>query len=291
MKKIELHKCRKAIAMTATMYAALALSACAGGDDKGLASTANANAVADSSSAGPSIKVDGQSMAISADIPAVTIVTPPVTWSADGSLPQGTIRLSSRGHLASQLKSHAPGAYTTLPWGTESLSLSKGTVTDIAGNGQFAIGRWTDGSDSSGRSYNENQGRVWAIGAPVDVKVPSTGLSCAVIAATRPTSSDGNTVPGVLKSATAKVANESNSLGVLESKVSLTLRYSIGSDVDQTAMPVAPLGAMYTSRMSRSSLHTTFLGPDASKPYLVVSYGVHSPTAGLINGLAILNCA
>ena len=278
----------KASAAMVCMAASLALSAC-GGDGKsgaGAASAAASNGVGSKA-----IKAEGKSTSLSSDLGTVNVVTPPVTWGPDGAFPQGTIRLSGRGYPTSRLKAHAPGVYTTLPWGAEELSLSTGTVTDLAGNGHFAIGRWTAGSDSAGYTYNANQGRVWAVGAPLDAKFPPTGMSCALTAATRPTASDGNTVPGVLKGATAVIQAGRNSRGFVDSTTSLTLQYSIGKDLDQTFTEAAPLGSIYTSRATRSSLYATFLGPDASKPYLVVSYGVHSPTVGLINGLAVLSCS
>lgn len=279
---------RAAVAAAVVALSAAALSACGGGGKDGLQA---AGASANSAGGAASIKVEGQSMALSSELTTVSIVTPPVTWKADGSFPQGPFRLSGRGYPVSTLKAHAPGAYTTMPWGTEALSLSRGSVTDMAGNGQFAIGRWTDGSDSAGHSYNANQGQVWAVGAPVNVAVPWTGFTCTLVAATRPTSSDGNTLPGVLKSATATVAGARDARGVVQNTVSLTMQYSIGSDLNQAFADRVPLGMIAASRLSRSSLSTTFLGPDASKPYLVVSYGAHAPTAGLINGLAVLSCS
>lgn len=267
---------------------AIALNGCGDGAKDG---AKTADTAGNSGAGGASIKVEGQSLALATEMAAVTVVTPPVTWKPDGSFPHGTIRLSSRGHPASALKAHAPGAYTTLPWGDESLALSRGAVTDLAGNGHFAVGRWTDGADSAGQSYNNKQGRVWAVGAPIDVVVPWTGFQCRLVAATRPTSSDGNTSPGTLNSATATVAGQRDAAGVLRNYVSLSSQYSIGSDLNHTFSHHAPLGAVLTSRASKSSLYTTFLGPDASKPYLVVSYGAHAPTAGLINGLAVLSCS
>ncbi|MGG1944217.1 hypothetical protein AB1286_05325 [Trinickia sp. NRRL B-1857] len=273
------------------MLAALALSACGGGGKGGAdAADASMKVEAASGSNSAAIKVEGTSTSLSSDLKTLNVVTPPVTWGADGAFPPGTVRLTGRGYSPSALKEYAPGVYTKLPWGAQDLSLSTGTVTDIAGNGQFAIGRWTAGSDSSGHTYNINQGRTWAVGAPVDVKLPLTGTNCTLVAATRPTASDGNTAPGVLKGATAIVAGMRNSVGLIENRGALTLQYSIGGDLDQTFSTVTPLGSMYTSRASRSSLYTTFLGPDASKPYLVVSYGVHAPTVGLINGMAVLSC-
>lgn len=282
---------KKTLVGSVAIFAALSLSAC-GGDGKGGAGQPDAVANAAINGGPPAaIKVEGQSIALSNDIKTIKVVTPPVTWSPDGSVPQGTVRFGSRSAPAFASKSQAPGAYTTLPWGNEALSLSAGTVTDIAGNGQFAIGRWTAGSDSAGQTFNAQQGRVWAVGAPVEMTLARTAMTCKLVAATRPTASDGNTVPGLLKGATAVVAGALNGRGVAENSVDLSLQYSIGNDLDQTFVQAVTLGGMSTSRSTRSSIYTTFLGPDASKPYLVVSYGVHSPTVGLINGLAVLNCS
>lgn len=278
-------------AATGAVCATLMLAGCGGGSDgRSSAAVVSSDSLAKVSAA--SIQVEGQSQDLSGDMKTIAVVTPPVTWNADGSLPQGKIRLIGRDHLASDLKTHAPGAYTTLPWGADSLSLSTGTVTDIAGNGHFAIGRWTAGSDSVGQSYNGNQGRVWAVGAPVDIRLAEQAkMSCTLAAATRPTTSDGNIAPGVLKTAAAVATGSADSFGRIGNHVELTLQYSIGGDVDQTFTTSAPVGALYLSRASQSSVLTTFLGPDESHPYLVVSYGVHAPTAGLINGLAVLNCS
>jgi len=274
------------------MFAALGLSACGGGGKAG-ADTSHglANAQALNGGGPAAIKVEGKSASLSSELETLGVVTPPVTWGADGTFPQGTQRFSGRGYAASTLKEYAPGVYTKLPWGKDDLNLSAGTVTDIAGNGHFAIGRWTAGTDSLGHTYNVNQGRVWAVGAPIDVKLPLTGMNCQLAASTRPTASDGNTAPGVLKGATAIVAGIPNAEGAIENRGALTLQYSIGGDVDQTFTGLAPLSSMYAARASRASFYTTFFGPDATKPYLVVSYGVHSPTVGLINGLAILSCS
>lgn len=290
---IRRHSGKKTLAASVALFATVGLSACGGnGDGKGLA--AKPGAVANAAGNGgqsAAIKVEGHSTALSSDFASIKVVTPPATWAPDGAFPQGTVRLSAGSASASALKAVAPGAYTTLPWGKEALSLSAGTVTDLAGDGRFAIGRWTAGSDSAGQTFNVQQGRVWAVGAPVEVALPPSGMSCTLVAATRPTASDGNTAPGLLKGATALVAGATNPLRVAENSVDVSLQYSVGKDLDQTFTATVPLNGMSLSRGARSSLYTTFLGPDASKPYLVVSYGVHSPTVGLINGLAVLNCS
>lgn len=285
----------QAATATFAVVAALGLSACGGGDDGGSGSAA---ASTDASAGGhvpggaaSSIRVEGQSQALSSSLATVSVMTPPVSWKADGSFPGGSLTLSTSGVDASQLKSQAPGAYTTLPRTSDVLSLSTGTVTDIAGNGDYAIGRWTAGSDSAGHSYNANQGQTWAVGAPVTVSLTDqTQLSCELAAATRPTSIDGNTAPGSLAGATAVVTSKKDVFGDLNANAALTLQYSIGADTNQTFSGSTQVGSMTTSVTTRASLFSRFMGPNESTPYLVVSYGVNAPTVGGVNGLVVLSC-
>ncbi|KWF03277.1 hypothetical protein [Burkholderia pseudomultivorans] len=294
----EKHRIVQVAAATLAVAAALGLSACGGGDDGGSnvasidASAGGAPAGgASSSSSSSSIRVEGESQALSSSFAEVNVLTPPVSWNADESFPSGSLVLSARSVDASLLKSEAPGAYTVLPRGKDTLSLSTGTVTDLAGNGDFAIGRWTAGSDSAGHSYNANQGQTWAVGAPVTVSLTDQSqLNCSLVAATRPTSTDGNTVPGSLDVAIAVVTRQSDALGQFYANAALTLQYSIGTDKAQIFSGNSRVGAMLTSSGTRSSLYSSFMGPNAATPYLVVSYGVYAPTAGGINGLAMLSC-
>lgn len=283
---IKKKKLKRQAIMVVVAVAACSLSACV--DDLRGGSKAR-EAKSDSGKGNALIKVDGQSHDLSSDLKTLRVVAPPVTWNPDGSPPRAGYYLAGGAQPASTLKSQAPGAYTTLPWGSgETVSLSTGTVTDLFGNGEFAIGRWTDGSDSAGHSYNANQGRVWAVGAPVDVRMtPGATKRCTLKAATRPTTRDGNTAPGMLRNATAVVLGDRSGFG--GSFADLTLQYSIGTDLDQTFKSQTQVGLI--SRTPRWSVATAFLGPDPSKPYLVVSYGVHSPSAGFINGLVVLNCS
>lgn len=288
----EKHRIVQVAAATLAAAAALGLSACGGGDDGGSnVASIDASAGGAPSSSPSSIRVEGESQALSSSFAEVNVLTPPVSWNADGSFPSGSLVLSGRSVDASLLKSEAPGAYTVLPRGKDTLSLSTGTVTDIAGNGDFAIGRWTAGSDSAGHSYNANQGQTWAVGAPVTVSLTDQlQLNCSLVAATRPTSTDGNTAPGSLDVATAVVTRQSDASGQFYTNAALTLQYSIGTDKAQIFSGNSRVGAMLTSSGTRSSLYSSFMGPNAAKPYLVVSYGVYAPTAGGINGLAMLSC-
>ncbi len=285
----------QAVTATFAVVAALGLSACGGGDDDGGSSSAASN---DASAGGgasgggaSSIRVEGQSQALSSSLTTVSVLTPPVAWKADGSFPGGNLTLSANDADASQLKAQAPGAYTTLPQIGNVLSLATGVVTDIAGNGDFAIGRWAAGSDSAGHTYTANQGQTWAVGAPVTVSMSEqTQFICSLVAGTRPTATDGNTAPGSLGGATAVVTSTTDTFGKVIANAALTLQYSIGADTNQTFSGDTRVGSVSTSVATKSSLFTKFMGPNASTPYLVVSYGLLAPTAGGINGLAVLSC-
>jgi hypothetical protein len=288
---------------TVAVLAAFGLAAC-GGDDDGGGASASGGAPIDEAKPGrggggapgssATIKVEGESRSLSGDSATVKVMVPPVAWNTDGSLPSGGTLRNAREVPAGGLKEQAPGAYVVLPTSDDSvLSLSAGTVTDIAGNGQYAIGRWTAGSDSAGHTYNANQGQAWAVGVPVKVDVTSTKLMCSLAASTRPTATDGNTAPGSLDGASATVGVVKKALGsfdYFESEVNVALRYSIGSDKGQSFEGAATLGAIQASQAARSSLMTTFVGADPSNPYLVVSYGVHAPNTGGINGMVVLSC-
>ncbi|WP_179402880.1 hypothetical protein [Burkholderia guangdongensis] len=238
------------------------------------------------------IKVEGESLSLFGDVATARVMVPPVAWRADGSLPTNTTLRNARDVPAAGLKELAPGAYVELPTSDDSvLSLSTGTITDIAGNGQYAIGRWTAGSDSAGHTYAANQGQVWAVGVPIQVTMAlDEKLTCSLVASTRPTATDGNTAPGSLDDASATVRFEKDVFDQFVPKADISLRYSIGSDKGQSFEGATWLGAIQTSTATRSSLMTRLVGSDPSKPYLVVSYGVSAPSTGGINGIAVLSC-
>lgn len=83
-------------------------------------------------------------------------------------------------------------------------SIGNMTATDIFGNGDVVIGRWTDGtfraSSSSTFSFGPNQGLHYMLArqSAVPVTLPATGrLDYYLVAATRPTVEDGSLEPGV----------------------------------------------------------------------------------------------
>ncbi|WP_107309951.1 hypothetical protein [Burkholderia metallica] len=294
----EKHRLLQAATATFAVVAALGLSACGGGDDGGSDGGAASNG-ASSNGAAPGgassstgIRVEGQSQSISSQVSTVRILMPPASWNG-GQIPNGNYTFSAVSHPAASLTEQAPGAYVAIPYDAKGTlkTLTKGIVTDIAGNGEIAIGRWADGADSAGATYNANQGQVWAVGAPVAIDATSpVQMQCSLAFATRPTSADGNTAPGSLNSATATLTNGTDSLGKPAINYTLDLQYSIGSDQNQSFVGTAMVGLTELKSKTRSTLMSTAMGTDAKQPYLVVSYGIPAATTGNINGLVALSC-
>lgn len=143
----------------------------------------------------------------------------------------GTAFPASNAPASSQIQqSNYGGAFTTLASSSVAVSLTKGsTIADINGAaGYVAIGRWTNGSDSSGGNYNANQGAHYAVGTPLTL-TPSTGtLSCTTLMATATTSATGSVVPGALVSATATL--DLSTLNLTNFSATVT----IGSDTAAT---------------------------------------------------------
>lgn len=287
----------QAATATFAVVAALGLSACGGGDDGGdssgsPASDMSAGGSSGSASSSSTIRVEGQSQSLSNQHETVRVLMPPVTWNG-GQMPTGNFTFSALAQPASMLEEQAPGAYIAIPYSSSSTikTLAKGVVTDIAGNGEIAIGRWADGTDSSGNTYNANQGQVWAVGAPVAIDATSpVQMQCSLAFATRPTSADGNTAPGTLNDATATLTSGTDTLGKQAINYTLNLQYSIGNDQNQSFAGVSTVGQAVMSAKARSSLMSTVMGADPKQPYLVVSYGIPATTTGNVNGLAVLSC-
>ncbi|QTO44870.1 hypothetical protein [Burkholderia latens] len=287
----------KAATAAFAVVAALGLTGCGGGDDGDSGAAASGNVPSNggpggSASSGAAIRVEGQSQSVSSQHSTVRILMPPASWNG-GQMPNGNYVLRALPQPAAALKEQAPGAYVAIPYDSSGTvkTLTKGTVTDLAGNGSIAIGRWADGADSSGASYNANQGQAWAVGVPVaiDASAP-VQMQCSLAFATRPTPTDGNTAPGSLNGATATLTSGTDTFGNPGINYTLNLQYSIGSDRDQTFVGTSAIGSTVLSAKTRSSLMSTVMGPDAKQPYLVVSYGIPAATTGNINGLVALSC-
>ncbi|AWU98433.1 hypothetical protein DM992_01785 [Burkholderia sp. JP2-270] len=293
----EKHRLLQAATATFAVVAAIGLSACGGGDDGGSGSSAASNgasstgAPSGSASSSSTIRVEGQSQSISSQVSTVRILMPPASWNG-GQMPNGHFTLRALSQPTATLKEQAPGAYVAIPYDSSGTikALTKGIVTDLAGNGAIAIGRWADGADSSGAAYNANQGQVWAIGVPVAIDTTSpVQMQCSLAFATRPTSADGNTAPGSLNGATATLTTGTDTFNPAIN-YTLNLQYSIGSDQNQSFVGTSAIGLTELSSKTKSTLMSTVMGTDAKQPYLVVSYGIPAATTGNINGLVALSC-
>lgn len=274
---------KRAVALTAPV-ALVVLAGCNGSDDKKWWNHSKAEAPKSA------IQVAGQSVSVEGvDGEVDVLLLSPTSASLDTiSGFMGTMKTA-------ELKEAAPGAY--IGFG-DHLSLLSGTVTDLAGDGSYAIGKWTDGSDSSGATYNRNQARFWAVGRPVDVDLkPGAVMHCTLASKTQPAAMDGNTAPGTLLDASAEIRRASDKD---RAEMTLSLRYSIGQDAQTVTLESLP-GA-YTSRQRETSHNGTqrseryavasrFIGRDPLRPYLAASYTLHSPTAGVISGMVALSCS
>jgi hypothetical protein len=274
---------KRAVALTAPV-ALVVLAGCNGGDDKKWWDHSKAETPKSA------IEVAGQSVSVEGvDGKVDVLLLSPNSASID------TISGFMGKMKTAELKEAAPGAYIAFG---DHLSLLSGTVTDLSGDGSYAIGKWTNGSDSSGATYNRNQARVWAVGRPVAVDLkPGAVMRCTLASKTQPAAMDGNTAPGTLLDASAEIRRVSDED---PAEMTLSLRYSIGQDEQTVTLESLP-GA-YTSRQSdashngaqrsgRYAVASRFLGRDPLKPYLAASYTLHSPTAGIISGMVALSCS
>jgi hypothetical protein len=263
-----------------------ALAGCGGGGNSSGTSSTSSGAT---TSAAVSYQVSGSAQEVTQVNGNITGLLSAPTWTTNGSLPSGGWEHGSS-FAASNQTEFAPGVYTALSDGTNSISLTSGsTIADVAGNGQYAIGRWTNGSDSVGGSYNANQGRTYGIGTPVSVTLSgSQTLSCSLAASTKPTSSTGNVAPGTLSGATVTASFNS---GLSSIMLSVSLTYSIGADSNQTftAQNVMANTANFNS-VGAYTLMNRFVGTQATQPYLLLAYGIQTPSTGTINGMAALSC-
>jgi hypothetical protein len=130
-------------------------------------------------------------------------VAPRINFILGGQLKGGTFVGSESGFAASQYSLDADGglaSYTRQPGG-QVRNRGAAQQTDIFGNADAVIGRWTNGTIATPNSFtfNENQGLHYMLARPVGPNF-TMGLTGRVdyylIGATRPTIADGSLVPG-----------------------------------------------------------------------------------------------
>ncbi|AET95322.1 hypothetical protein BSFA1_80660 (plasmid) [Burkholderia sp. SFA1] len=239
----------------------------------------------------PGLKVTGSASLVGAQNVAVVFA-----GNALKSSGLGGNFLSTLSALYSNQGVTPEGAFTALAAnnGAMTVKLSDiGQIDDVAGNGQYAIGRWSAGqftvttpSTNNTQTIGANQGFPYAVGIPLDLySGPSSGvLSCSYDASTKPTAFNGSVVPGVVNSALSSATiNLSNKL------ISLNLNLDIGGDHGVTVTKNSMIPDMITSA-SGSTVVANTVGADVTKPYLVVSYGTSTPSSGDVGGIVVFHC-
>jgi hypothetical protein len=276
----EARNTKKTTMTGAMLLATLALSACGGGDRQ--PATVVNHAGEPRPPGGSAIKWEGQSQSVKAVDGEVAVLWPSNVSGNYGSL---LGNFSQKNVAAQALKEVAPGAYSVL---ADRASLLSGMITDLAGNGQYAIGRWTNGSLVAGQSYNANQGRAWAVGTPLPTIDFSGGteLLCKSVASTRPVALSGNTPPGKLVNGSARLYVD----GSKQLAYDLSLEYSIGSDDRQRMATSGPSLGFHSHRVKRYTLQTEVFGEHPHKPYFALAYTMEAPTSGTIHGVTVMAC-
>ncbi|RZT35402.1 hypothetical protein [Cupriavidus agavae] len=267
---------------TLSAAAVLALAACGGGGGDGGGSTPAQPS--NPTPPAPAITVQGGATAVAGDPLAVVFV--PHTETSTRPVLQS---ISHAAFPAALQKATAEGAYTQVGIDANSLiTLTNGQVVDVSGNGDFAIGRWTDGTSSIG-NVSVNQGDHYAVGKPLklipdlSVGAPDVKASCSAVASTRPTAISGNFAPGKLNSATAVVDLTYATLD------RFSLDVSIGSDANATATVTGTiLNGLFNSNGVLHHVQT--LGTNTASPYLAIGYAMPTPSSGDVTGIVILKC-
>lgn len=272
-----MHKTKLALS-TLSAAAVLALAACGGGggDSGGSAPAQPSNPTPPA----PTITVTGSAPVVSADPLAFVFV--PVDATSKGL----SARAGTTANAPATLQATtAEGAYKTIAGNAASaISLTSGTITDVTGDGQFSIGRWTNGATSVG-SINANQGAHYVVGRPITlnrIAGPTATLACVLKSATLPTSVSGNFPAGKLNGASAVI----NLNGPLVDTLSLDI--TIGSD--RVTKTFAGAGVTGVNLSANGTLQVETLGSDQAKPLLAVGYAVASPSSGDVTGALVLQC-
>ena len=262
----------------ASAAALLTLAACGGG---GGDSAPASQQPATPTPPAPTVTVQGSATAVQADPLAVVFV--PHTEKATQPVLQS---IASAVFPAQFQKSTSEGAYTQLGIDANSLiSFTAGKVVEVAGNGDFAIGRWTEGSSSIG-SVSVNQGDHYVVGKPLALTRtpgPTAKLTCSLAASTSPTAVSGNFAPGKVNSATAVIDLNGP---LLES---FSVSVAIGSDAAATASVLGTtIGGV--AIVNGVLAHIQVMGTDAAHPVLAVGYAMPTPSSGDVTGTVALKC-
>lgn len=260
---------------------ALALSACGGGG--GGSSAAAPAAPASAPPVAAAVTVNGSAAAVTAD-PLAGLLIPQDFRPAS----PGSFNILSESLAAANQTAQSNGAYTKLAIDSSSanvIDITSGEVDDVAGNGDFAIGRWSNGVTTSG-TLSANQGVHYVVGKPL-ILTTSGNLNtwtCSLVAATKPTAVSGSVAPGTLNSLNGIVF-----IGGLAFN-SISFNVTIGSDTNATISESNLAIGAYLSDNVNYQITSQLIGTDPSNPMIAVGYSVHLPTTGDVNGVAVLQC-
>ncbi len=275
---------KNALKAIPAVVAALILAACGGG---GGSDSASSNAGQTPNTSGmPPYQVQGTAPVITGVDGKVAVLFAPATLGSKGLAQGGTLYNTSSAPLSAFATYAATGGYTTIASSdTVSATLNKpGVIADVNGFGGFvSVGRWTKSNDTSGGTYNVNQGAPYAIGNPLTLTAGTGTLNCTRYFSTAPTAVNGNIGQGTLNSTTATLDLATLTL------TNLAFNVSIGSDQSYAFSGAsASLDGMTSG--SGTTFITRVMGSDANAPLVAVAYGASAPTTGDINGLVVLSC-
>ncbi|WP_423200727.1 Lipoprotein transmembrane (plasmid) [Cupriavidus sp. H19C3] len=262
---------------TISAAALLALAACGGGGGDAPATQQPGNTTPPA----PTIAVTGSAATVSADPLAVVFV--PHTEKATVPAPQS---IAHAAFPAQFQKVATQGAYSQVGIDANSLiSFASGKIVEVAGNGDYSIGRWTDGSSSLG-SVSVNQGDHYVLGKPLALTRtpgPTAKLNCSLLSSTSPTAVSGNFAPGKVTNAAAVIDLN----GPLLESFNVSL--AIGSDASASAT-VTSTTISGVAIVNGSLAHVQVMGTDATHPLLAVGFTMPTPSSGDVNGIVVLKC-
>jgi hypothetical protein len=146
-------------------------------------------------------------------------------------------------------------SYTRQPGGTPTRTNGSASITDIYGNADALIGRWTNGTTTGGNPYilTANQGMHYLLTRPVTAEfaMPTSGrIDYYLVAATQPTIGDGSMAPGTFAAEMAVLFGS-------------TVRVAMEG---QITMPSLNYTFSTTGGMANANATTTALGLSAGTP-------------------------
>lgn len=201
----------------------------------------------------------------------------------------GEYLLSSTAPGAAQMANSA-GAYMQVGVDMQNpFLLVSGTVSGSSGNGDYAVGSWSDGSyaDAAGRGtiLQPQQSAHYVVGRPWQLPA-GEAMSCALQARTDPSAVHGNAAPGKLVSATASLSPDAHGTYLLDLKLGVSMDSGPVREFD-IPQPGVELASEVQSNGIR--LLTLPVGSD-DNPMLALGYSVHYYANGDVSGVAVLSC-